>query len=376
MLYSVRKLLAGIAIGIGAAALVWLIAWPGWLDVAELKTYDWRMRTLRERTSKASTDIVLVEINDASIRELAEVAGRWPWPRAISALVIDYLHRGAPKAIAVDIGYWERERQASYPLLGEDYTAERSDRDLAEAVKRAGNVILLADAVNPGIVGREVPQTGWDAPPYRLRDEAEPRPVITLPYDELAAAAAGFGHNFLALDRDGPARRQPPFVRQGERIMPSLGMAAVLVADGYKAEEVTGDNRDIWIRGHRIPLVRETVRDASDPAKTHDQPSMLINYLAPTLVNGARPYATYEVRDLLLSEGQLREGEKPAVDPARFKDKIVFIGLTASGLLDVFQTPLGRGSMPGIQLHASVADTVRQHLLMAPAPAWTTTSRS
>ena len=27
--------------------------------------------------------------------------------------------------------------------------------------------------------------------------------------------------------------------------------------------------------------------------------------------------------------------------------------------------------MPGIQLHASVADTVRQHLLMAPAPAWT-----
>ena len=133
-----RKLLAGLAIGIGAAALVWLIAWPGWLDVAELKTYDWRMRTLRERTSRASQDIVLVEINDATIRELQEIAGRWPWPRAISALLIDYLHRGAPKAIAVDIGFWEREREASYPLMGEDYTAERSDRDLAEAVKRAG----------------------------------------------------------------------------------------------------------------------------------------------------------------------------------------------------------------------------------------------
>jgi adenylate cyclase len=367
----VRKLLAGFAIGIGAAALVWLVAWPGWLDVAELKTYDWRMRTLRERTSKASQDIVLVEINDATIRELQEIAGRWPWPRAISALLIDYLHRGAPKAIAVDIGFWEREREASYPLMGEDYTAERSDRDLAEAVKRAGNVILLADAVDPGLVEGEVPQKPWDAPPFRLGEEAEPRPVITLPYEELAAAAAGFGHNFLAIDRDGPARRQPPFVRKDTRVMPSLGMAAVLLADGYKPEEIVGDGRDIRIRGRRIPLVHDQVRDVRDPSKTHDQASMLINYLAPALVGGVRPYPGYEIRHLLISEGRLREGEQPIVDPAVFKDKIVFVGLTASGLLDVFQTPLGRGSMPGIQLHASVADSVRQHLLLAPAPAWT-----
>ena len=367
-----RKLLAGVAIGIGTTALVLLTAWPGWLDVAELKTYDWRMRTLRERTPKSSQDIVLVEINDATIRELEEIAGRWPWPRAISALLIDYLHRGAPKAIAVDIGFWERERESAYPLLGEDYTAERSDRDLAEAVKRAGNVVLLADAVDPGLIGKELKQQPWAAPGYRVGGEAEPRPVITLPYDELAAAAAGFGHNFLALDRDGPARRLAPFVRKDTRVMPSLGVAAVLVADGYKPEEVVGDGRDIRLRGRRIPLVRERVRDVNDPAKTHDQATMLINYLAPALVDGARPYPSYEVRDLLRSEGQLREGEKPAIDPAVFKDKVVFVGLTASGLLDVFQTPLGRGSMPGIQLHASVADSVRQHLLLAPAPAWTT----
>ena len=73
-----RKLLAGVAIGLGAAGLVFLIAWPGWLEVAELKTYDWRMRTMASiRVAQGQPlvhpDIVLVEITDASIRELVRV---------------------------------------------------------------------------------------------------------------------------------------------------------------------------------------------------------------------------------------------------------------------------------------------------------------
>ena len=155
-----RKLLAGIAIGLGAALLVFLVAWPGWLEVAELKTYDWRMRTLRERSPSVHPDIVIVEINDTTIRDLKEIAGRWPWPRALSAMLIDYLHRGGAKVIAVDIGFWEKERAATYSFNGSDYTSERSDGELAEAVKRAGNVVLLADAVNPGLVGGEARATG------------------------------------------------------------------------------------------------------------------------------------------------------------------------------------------------------------------------
>ena len=81
-----------------------------------------------------------------------------------------------------------------------------------------------------------------------------------------------------------------------------------------------------------------------------------------------RSYPTYEVRHLLQSEAQLLGGETPAVDPQLFKNKVVFVGLTASGLLDMFQTPFGRGVMPGIQLHASVADSVLSNQFMRPAP--------
>jgi adenylate cyclase len=367
-----RKVLAGLAIGVGSAAVVLLLCWAGWLETIELKSYDWRMRTLRQWNPAVHPDIVLVEINDATIRDLKEIAGRWPWPRALSALLIDYLQRGNPKVIAVDIGFWEREREASYPFLGEDYTSSRSDTELAEAVKRAGNVVLLADAVDPGLTAGEVPQQEWAAPPYRLGASIEERPVITLPYDGLAAAAAAFGHNFLALDRDGPARRMAPFVRKGIRFMPSLGMAAALLAGGYRADEVTLEGNAIRIRDRRIPLVMVEVREAVDSSKTHDQPTMLINYRAPALVQGVRPYKSFEVRHLLQSEGQIREGEAPAVDPAVFQGKIVFVGLTASGLLDVFQTPLGKGLLPGIQLHASIADSVLSNLFIEPAPAWST----
>jgi adenylate cyclase len=365
-----RKILAGLAIGVGSAAVVLLLGWPGWLDTTELKTYDWRMRTLREWHPQVHPDIVLVEINDATIRDLKEIAGRWPWPRALSALLIDFLHRGAPKVIAVDIGFWEKEREATYSFLDEEYTSARSDRELAEAVRRAGNVVLLADAVDPGLTSGEVPQQAWPAPPYKLGPAIEERPVITLPYEELAAAAAGFGHNFLALDRDGPARRIPPFVRKGTRFMPSLGIGAALLAGGYKAEDIVLEDDTIRVRDRTIPLLKVDVADAVDPSKRHDQQTMLINYRAPGLVRGARPYPTFEVRHLLQSEGQIREGQDPAVDPALFKDKVVFVGLTASGLLDMFQTPLGKNVLPGIQLHASVADSVLSDLFIKPGPIW------
>ena len=55
------------------------------------------------------------------------------------------------------------------------------------------------------------------------------------------------------------------------------------------------------------------------------------------------------------------------MDPAEFKDKIVFIGLTASGLMDIFQTPFGKQTMPGIQLHASMADSLLSNRFIRPS---------
>ncbi|MBA3271012.1 MAG: adenylate/guanylate cyclase domain-containing protein, partial [Acidobacteria bacterium] len=86
--------------------------------------------------------------------------------------------------------------------------------------------------------------------------------------------------------------------------------------------------------------------------------------------NGERPYQKYEARDLFLAELQMLAGAKPSVDPSVFRHKIVFVGLTASGLVDVFQTPFdsrGQGKMPGIQMHATVADSILSNRFIRPA---------
>ena len=369
-----RKLLAGISLGLGTAALVLLLGYTGWLETLELKSYDWRMRTLADLPASKGQplvhpDIVLVEINDLSLQELAPLVGRWPWPRALMGLLVDYLNRGQPKTIVLDIGYWEPERESTYQFLGQPWSSAQSDQALADAVRRAGDVVVLADATAPGLVDGEVKQTPWSAPAYRLGPAIEERPVITPPIPALAAAASGLGHNFLALDPDGPARRIAPFVRQGDRYLPSLGLAAVLRAQNIRPDEVVLEGSSIALRDVRIPLVAFEVQDLATGGR-HLQQTMMINYRAPVLVNGERPFPSYEVRHLLKSEGQIIEGAKPDVDPALFKDKIVFVGLTGAGLLDAFQTPLGRGTVPGIQLHASVADSILSNRFIQPASRW------
>ena len=49
-----------------------------------------------------------------------------------------------------------------------------------------------------------------------------------------------------------------------------------------------------------------------------------------------------------------------------FRDKIVFVGVTAAGLFDVFETPFAGGAMPGIQVHAAVADDFLSNRFMRP----------
>lgn len=366
-----RKILAGVALGIAASVLTLLVAWTGLFDTAELKTYDWRVRRVAH-PSKASPDIVLVEINDTSIRDLAPLVGRWPWPRVLLGSVIDFIARGKPKVIAVDLTITEPDLREGFPFGGDKWSGAESDAALVDSIKGAGNVVMLVEANYAGAIdaAQANAPAEWKGTPYRLGPAIEERPLFIPPFQAITDAATGLGHNFLALDDDGPARRVLPFVRSGGKYMPSLGVAAALAALGARPEEVVLDGGTIRIRDRMMPLVPLEVRNIADPSKTHEQLTALINYRAPVLdfTTGARPYRSFEVRHVLLSEEQLAAGVRPEIDPSAFKDKVVFIGLTASGLLDVFNTPFGEGVMPGIQIHASVADSIMSNRFMRPAP--------
>ena len=370
----IRKGAIGIGLGVLAAVLVLAAAASGdLLDRYELTTYDWRMR-LAAAPQSVNKNIVFIEINDNSIREMQPFFGRWPWARLAASFAIDFVHRAPARVVAVDFTLAEADSHVTGYVWDDPadvWSGAQSDRALADSVAKAGNVVMLADAVYEGTEGRtgvDKTAAAWKGSPFQVGRFAEPRPIVLAPYQQLTDAAAALGHNFLTLDDDATARRMPPFIVNDGKQLPSLGVAAALLAGGFKPDQVSADNGILRVGDRRIPLVSRRIGG-------HDQWTMLIDYRAPAVVKDAagnfeRPYPSYQFWEVFASEQALLEKRPPRIDPAVFKDKIVFIGLTASGLVDVFGTPMSSdrsGSMPGIQLHASMADSILANRFITPA---------
>jgi adenylate cyclase len=204
-----------------AAVITLALSWAGFLDETELATYDWRIRSAADPSS-IRDDIAIVEVNDTSIRDLAPFVGRWPWPRAVFGALIDYLNRAPARVIAFDFGFWEPDRTVKLAIGDLEMSGEESDAALAAAVARAPGTVMLASAVYEGVEGQgSVADSPSDwrhrSQPYRLGPAIEERPLIVPPLPSLAKATTLLGHNFLPFDIDGPARRMPPFIRQGDR---------------------------------------------------------------------------------------------------------------------------------------------------------------
>ena len=328
------------------------------LETVELKTYDWRMvRTAR--ADLARPEIVIVEIDETSLRNLEPNAGRWPWPRAVHSLVIDYLARAKPALIVYDINFAEADTRVGFKMGESMMSGEESDRMFIDSVKNAGNVILAADATFTGQVA-DPPQIPGD---YRFdADGIIERSVIFPPFTALADAAAGLGHNLFLFDRDGPMRHIAPFVRTQGRALPSLGMAAALRVAGIQPADVKLEGGFLRLGDRLMPLAANTVLTSEGPLSYL---WALINFRGPAYPRGVT-YRTYSFFDLLYANEQILAGVNPDLDPEAFRDKLVFIGTSASGLADTFETPFSLGRMPGAQIHAATADDVLSNRFMHP----------
>ena len=97
---------------------------------------------------RASGDIVLVKIDDGSLRHV----GRWPWPRRYHAQLTDELTKAGAKRIFFDGGFFGA-------------TDAVDDQEFAAALKHSGRVIL-ATGTRAG--------TGEGAPPRSRRRHRPP----------------------------------------------------------------------------------------------------------------------------------------------------------------------------------------------------------
>ena len=203
------------------------------LDRVESVFADLRFLLAGER--KAPDDLVIVAVDDASIR----LAGRWPVPRTVIADLVRRIAAHGPRAVAIDI-------------LFIDPGPEEADTELAAALRSVPSVIAAAL-------------------PEELGAHRQGGPATPLWPNERLAEAAAIGLVNVQVD-SGTPRHVPLLVRNGGAILPSFALRtasvalradAVLEADGV----VLGGKAIPTDLLYRLPLrfygPRETVRTVS-----------------------------------------------------------------------------------------------------------------
>jgi signal transduction histidine kinase len=153
----------------------------------ESRTYDLRVRWHTPR-EPARLPITILAVDDESLARLEPAAGRWPWPRALFATVLDYASEA--RLIGLDILFPES-----------DAAFTPSDDAFALQVTEQGRVV--------GATFYDQNTRAWIEP-----------------YPALKTALRGLGHVHVVPDADGVARRhltRSPF--GGE---PRLSLAAQL----------------------------------------------------------------------------------------------------------------------------------------------------
>jgi adenylate cyclase len=338
-------------IPVAAALAAGVLGLLPFFRAVELYTYDVRVAATA-RPSQPSDQIVLVAIDNDSIRRLEPLVGRWPWPRLIHATLIDYLSAAGARVIVYDVLFAERDIR-KFMVGDSEWTGEESDAALVDSTRKAGNVIHIAEAASSELIdpSRALAED-LSAPALNLQLPAsacvERRPRATPPFPALAQASRGIGHSLLTLDSDGAVRRIAPIVQIGERTIPSIATASVMAATGT------------------VPVV--PVELAAD-----GQCSTLIPWRGPAEnASGMPTFTSYSFYDLFYSQQQIIEGQKPGIDPAVFKDRIVVVGANAEGLYEVFSTPFRSGEINGPEVHANMIDAMLAHRSIERSPGWIT----
>ncbi len=232
--------------------------------------------------------------------------GRWPWPRRTHAQLVRGLSAAGAKVIALDIIFSEA-----------DSSDPKGDQALAESIRESARVVLPVLLEQPRTYGQLFEQ---------------------MPMPSLAEAATTLGHIHVELDADGLARSVFLLEGLGEPRWPALPLAMLRVAQpkdwselpGARAPHTDLESYITWARDHHI----------------------LIPFVGPP---GRMPRISYV---------QALRGEYPA---DVFRNKFVFVGVTATGLGDTIPTPVAGHNQPmsGVELSANVLHALRAERTIA-----------
>jgi adenylate cyclase len=340
----------GVRRTVGLVMLAYLLALRIWdpapLEDLRLRSFDF-FQVLKPRIPTVKP-VVIVDIDEDSLRSL----GQWPWPRTLVADLVERLNGLGAVAVAFDVIFAEADRMSpnlavdSFRNIDQDTKAKlrnlpSNDNFLADVLKKSRVIlgqsgILLTTTPDPS-----APQTG-----IATRGPDPSAFLVTFPgllrnVPVLEQAAAGRGLLTIRNERDGIVRRVPVVVKAGGIVAPALTLEMLRVVTNSGAILVNTDAagvRSVAIPGLEIPT------DRSGQLWIHFGPHDPMRYVS--------------AKDVI-------EGRIP---PDKVAGKLVLVGTSAVGLLDIKTTPLDP-AMPGVEIHAQILETVLSRAVLS-HPNW------
>ena len=353
--------------GIGIALVaVFLLHAAKWIELPLLRrleaiVYDTRLVLPRPRT--IDPRIVIVDIDEKSLAEKENGGeGRWPWPRDRLAKILDQLFDHYQIAIlGLDVVFAERDESSGLRVLEELAKKELRDVSVFQTTLQKIQPQLDYDAIfaakiknRPVILGytftREKDREGGSK--GQLPSPVLPKgtftgktinfptyPSFTANLPDLQDVSANGGHFTLDPDTDGILRRIPMLTEYAGAYYEPLSLAIVRLLLG-NVQVVPGyPNEKIWSKNY--PGL-EWLEAGPVKVPVDESAAALIPYRG----KGGREGGSFKY----LSAIDVIQARVPQ---SELKGKIVLIGTTAPGLLDLRATPV-EAVYPGVEVHANM----------------------
>ena len=262
---------------------------------------------------KPDPDIVIVDINEASLSAMAGEYGRWPWPRQVLGEFLENIEAQQPKAVVFDILFSDADvyNPDSDAYFNEVIAStENTFFPMLRLAQESDHLSTITPDMIPGIKYVQ-PEDGSAA--------KEKQPIaIVLPHFEAALNTKHLGTHNIYPDKDGIVREYRLWHDENGWILPSLPLAV----------------------GQFAPVI------PSSPAQ-----NILINWRG-------KPFTYQYVSFSDVYADMASKVKKRPTD--EFKNKIVIIGSTAPSLFDLKATAMAKAH-PGVEILATAIDNVRHN---------------
>ena len=320
--------------------------------------YDARLRATMPRT--LDPRIVIVDIDEKSLAEV----GRWPWGRnKLAELTDELFDRQKVALLGFDIVFAEADESSGLKRLSELAQSELKDQSgFVDKLRQMRNSLdydaLFAKALEKRAVvlgyyltsDRDGRSSGVLPAPVMRKDSLLGRPIGFTTWTgygsnipQLAAAAPMAGHFNPIAENDGVMRSVPLIADYKGQYYESLSLAMFrvlaglpTVQPGFPPERFLGRNYE----GLESILLKQGDKSLAIPV------DFRVATLVPYRGFGGPAAGSFKY----ISGADVLAKRLPE---EALKDKIILLGTTAPGLVDLRVTPVGE-TYPGVEAHANV----------------------